>query len=206
MARRPLLTYTLILTNTAVFLWAVINGVNGALIERYAFSLPRLLAGRFETVVVAGSLHAGPAHLLYNMVFLLIFGTACERAFGRLRTAAIYLSGLVAGSLFFAMLFADAKAVGASGAVFAVMAAAMLVDPRRPLHPRLPLPIGFIGVAYLIPALANAFETASGVANIAHVGGAVAGGILAYAWRPRQVARSVWVVLGFAALLFVLGL
>lgn len=206
MRSRPLLTYLLILLNTAVFVGASLYGMNHALIEQYAVSLTRLQAGRFETAILAGFLHAGPAHIAYNMVFLLIFGGACERLFGAARTLTLYLAGLLAGSGFFVVISPYARAVGASGAVFAVMAAAMLVDPRRPLHTRLPLPLGFIAVAYIIPAVLNAFDAGSGIANIAHVGGAVAGGLLAYQWKPGQGSRGIWVVLGFVVMLLVLGL
>lgn len=206
MPRRPFLTYLLVTVNTAIFVGASLYDINHLLIAEYAVGLSRVLGGRLETVLVAGFIHGGLTHIVYNMTFLLIFGSACERLFGTFRTLTIYVAGLLLGSGFFLLLFPYARAVGASGAVFAVMAAVMLVDPRRPLHPRLPLPLGFIGVAYLLPAAFNAFETGSGIANIAHIGGAVAGGLLAYHWQPEHVSRGIWVVAGFAALLVALGL
>lgn len=203
--RRPTVTGTLIAVNVAVFLGAVLTGTHAALIERFGFVGALVAGGDVGRAIVSGFLHTDAAHLLYNMLFLGVFGAACEEELGPWRTVLVYAAGLFAGELFFALLFPAASAVGSSGAVFALLMAGILVEPGRPVHPRVPFPVSILGVVYLLPAAANAFSLADNVANIAHVGGAVAGGVLAFRWEPRKAREGLWVAVALALLVLALG-
>ncbi len=195
----------LILVNVAVFIAAVATGSHAALLERYGFVAVAVAAGDVGRAVVSGFLHTGVPHLTYNMVFLWLFGRACEEEFGPGRTVLVYAAGLLGGEVFFAALFPSSSAVGASGAVFAIMTLAVLVEPGRPVHPRVPLPISLLGAVYLVPAVMSATTLAGDVAHIAHVGGAVAGGLLAFRWEPDRAEDGLWVVVGLAMLVAALG-
>lgn len=202
---RARLTNGLIAVNVTVFVGSAIYGVHGSLLAVYAFSRSALLQYDIAAILVSGFLHTGIAHLLYNMLFLFLFGRAAEDEFGWWRLLALYIAGMIGGSLFFAALFPGKTAVGASGAIFGIMAAIMLVEPGKPILEDLPLPVGLLGVAYLIPAVANAFSLANNTANIAHVGGAVTGALLAFLWEPERARHGVWAVIGFALLIAALG-
>lgn len=198
-------TALLAAANVLVFAGGVALGVHGWLVERAAFALGPVLTGEYGRILASGFVHAGPAHLTYNAVFLVLFGRACEEVFGGPRTLAIYLAGVVAGAVAFGVLFPSASAIGASGGVFGLMAAGMLVEPGRPVHRTvLPLPISLVAVVYLLPAVGNAFDLAGNVANIAHVGGAVAGSALAFMWERERAEKGLWAVIGFTVLVLAL--
>lgn len=207
MARDLHATDVLVAANVAVFVGGLATGRYGAIVDAYAFSVPAFLSGAWHRAVTGAFLHSGLPHLVYNMIFLGIFGRACEEEFGPWRTVAVYAAGMLSGNLFFAVLFPAESAIGASGAVFGLMAAGTLVEPGRPAHERfIPFPLALIAAAYLIPALGNAFNLGGNVANIAHVGGAAAGSLLAFAWAPDRARRGAVAVLGFTLLVLGLGL
>lgn len=198
-------TMLLASVNVLVFAAGVALGLHSWLVERSAFALDPFLAGEYGRIIASGFVHAGPLHLLYNLLFLVLFGRACEEVFGGVRTLLIYLTGVVAGAAAFGALFPGSSAIGASGGVFGLMAAGMLVEPGRPVHETfLPLPISLVAVVYLLPAVGNAFDLAGNVANIAHVGGAVAGSALAFLWERERAEKGVWAVLGFTVLVLAL--
>lgn len=181
--RRPV-TGTLLGINVGVFLAGVVTGAHPVIVDAVAFGYARLVALDVTSLLLSGFVHTDLIHLAYNAVFLWIFGAACEDEIGGWRTLAIYGTGSVSGMLLFAAVFPGEVAVGASGAVFGLMAAAVVTEPGRPIVEGTDaLPVGVLAIVYLVPAVANAFSLAGNVANIAHVGGAVAGAVLAWCWR-----------------------
>jgi membrane associated rhomboid family serine protease len=86
-------------------------------------------------------LHADWAHLLGNLVFLLIFGLPAERAMGSWRFLALFLLGGAAANLaaMFTISAPDRVIIGASGAVSAVIGAYLALFPRAKLGVVLPL-------------------------------------------------------------------
>jgi membrane associated rhomboid family serine protease len=148
-------------------------------------------------------LHADWAHLLGNLVFLLIFGLPAERAMGPWRFLLLFLLGGAAANLV-AVLFAgtpDSLIIGASGAVSAVIGAYLALFPRARLGVVLPLGlflefvrapasllIGIwvllqVGFAYIGPAFGE-------VAWSAHVAGFLFGMLFALVAR-RGIARRL---------------
>lgn len=148
-------------------------------------------------------LHADWAHLLGNLVFLLIFGLPGERAMGAWRFLALFLVGGAVANLV-AVLFAgtpDRLIIGASGAVSAVIGAYLALFPRARLGVVVPLGlflefvrapasllIGIwallqIGFAYIGPAFGE-------VAWSAHIGGFLFGVLFALAAR-RGIAKRL---------------
>ena len=69
------------------------------------------------------TLHAGWAHLTFNTLVQVLVGLPLEMVHGSLRVACIYLAGVVAGSLGSSVLDADVYLVGASGGIYALLAA-----------------------------------------------------------------------------------
>jgi membrane associated rhomboid family serine protease len=97
--------------------------------------------GSLLRLFTAVFLHADWAHLLGNLVFLLIFGLPAERAMGPWRFLLLFLLGGAASNLA-AVLFAgtpDRLIIGASGAVSAVIGAYLALFPRARLGVVLPL-------------------------------------------------------------------
>jgi membrane associated rhomboid family serine protease len=89
-------------------------------------------AATLLTAISSMFVHAGPLHLLGNMLFLYIFGTNVEDSMGRLRFLAFYiLGGLAALAL---QIVVDPNSlvptIGASGAITAILGGYILLYPR----------------------------------------------------------------------------
>jgi membrane associated rhomboid family serine protease len=196
-ARRitPVVTYALIVINVLFFLVELSSG--DAFIQRWSVVPQRLLAnpiGDFITVFTAMFMHGGWMHLIGNMLYLWIFGDNVEDRLGHARYTVFYfLCGIAAT---FAQVLVDPNSnipnLGASGAIAGVLGAYLLMFPRGSVRVMMgraiiPMPalivIGFWAVLQFISgfgAITTTEQTAGGgVAYMAHVGGFVAGLILA---------------------------
>jgi membrane associated rhomboid family serine protease len=170
-------------------------------------------------------MHGSWMHLLGNMWFLWLFGNNVEDAMTRPRFVAFYvISGLAAALL---QVWADPNSgipmVGASGAISGVMGAYLVLFPRVRVFTILPL--GFFITTVALPAWAMLVywmllqflggftqigSEGGGVAFWAHIGGFIAGVVLAkmfarsdrlrahvhQQWRPRRRAGSTFDVRG----------
>jgi len=84
--------------------------------------------GEWWRLVTGGFLHAGLVHLGFNMLVLWLLGSQLERALGRARFVALYVASLLAGSLGVMLVDPTAMTVGASGAIFGLMGAAVAMQ------------------------------------------------------------------------------
>jgi membrane associated rhomboid family serine protease len=98
-------------------------------------------------------MHGGWLHLILNMWTLWIFGPAMEARFGRLGFLALYLIGAAVASFthLIANLDSATPALGASGAIAAVIAAYAVIYPRESVL--LIVPIGTIFIPLWAPAI-----------------------------------------------------
>lgn len=175
----PTLSHVLIGLNVAVFLGGALSGASatggsfgGSLISDGAVFGPAIDAGEWWRLLTAGFLHAGLFHLFFNMFALWILGGLLEPAIGRLRFALVYFVSLLAGSFGALLLSPDAVTVGASGAVFGLMGAALIVMRHRGINP-MESGLGlWLGLNLLITF------TIPGISIGGHIGG-LAGGALA---------------------------
>lgn len=163
----------------AVFAGQAAAGVLGVGLPAFALSLP--LGTRPWTLVLATYAHAGVAHLLANLLALLVVGFVVERGTTRLRFHAFFIvTGALAGvaELLVAALFGRSVAViGASGAVFALLGYALAgnrvvgtVGKRVRLDRSLTLGL-YVALAVLV-TLATA---GPGLALVAHFTGLLLG-------------------------------
>ncbi|MFO8015687.1 MAG: rhomboid family intramembrane serine protease [Candidatus Woesearchaeota archaeon] len=115
-------------------------------------------------------LHAGPAHLLFNMYVLFIFGPLVEDRIGSRRFLLVYLlSGLIAALL--STFFYEA-ALGASGAIMGIIGVTIMILPDLQVLFLFAIPMS-MRTAGIILAAVDIFGifTPTGVANIAHLAG-----------------------------------
>lgn len=133
-------------------------------------------------------LHFGISHLMNNMLVLFVLGSRLERAVGKLHFLAVYLFGGTAANII--SMFLELKtgeysvSAGASGAVFAVMGAMIYIVLRN----RGRLEDLTVRQILIMAAFSLYFGfTSTGVDNAAHVGGILAGLILAaLLYHPRR--------------------
>jgi len=149
-------------------------------------------------------LHVSASHLFFNMIGLYFFGKVLEKEVPRSWFLAIYFIGGLLGNLAFGATGAGLVA-GASGCVFAVMGAAMLLNPVRKTHALvIPLPLGMVAVLYVLAEVFVSFfdATLGGVAHMAHLGGLLTGTVFAFFHNTRRALKGS-LVLGVCLLLLV---
>lgn len=136
-------TQMLIVVNVIVFLWEVLDGVQlggggGGWVFVHGVLYGPLMSGPYHQywrLLTSGFLHASIIHIGFNMFSLWFVGRSLEPAIGRAYFAAIYFSSLLAGS-FGALWFTPlSPTLGASGAIFGVFGALIMVAHAR----RIPL-------------------------------------------------------------------
>jgi membrane associated rhomboid family serine protease len=203
-AGAPVLTYVLIATNVLVF---VLQMALGNLERQLALWSPAVADGQLYRLVTSVFVHYGPTHLLLNMWALYVVGPPLEMLLGRLRFGALYaLSGL-GGSVLVYLLTFNVMTAGASGAVFGLFGATLVVAKRLSLDLRWVVAVIVINLVFtfLAPAVSS-----QRISWQAHVGGLVTGALVAaaYVYAPRerrnliQAAVTIVVLAGFAALIW----
>ena len=144
----------------------------------------RVDGGQVHRAVTSALLHGGVIHLAFNMYALFLFGPELERRFGSAPFALLYVASAAAGGLAF-QISADARlAVGASGAIFGLFGAYLMlgflardtVGGRAMLNQLLPLLLLNLALPLFIPRIAWQ----------AHLGGLVAGAIIMFVWRQLE--------------------
>lgn len=188
-------TWIIILINIIVFL---LVRLNPKLVLDYA-TIPILTVTFTQPYRILTSMfiHYDILHLFFNMFALFIFGPDIEKVLGKPRYLALYFtSGFMAAIIhaYYIFLFFPVRtllttpAIGASGAIYGVMAAYGVLFPTRRL-------IAFIGFPIMAPAIIVIIVLAliqtlyaflapySQVAYAAHVGGFIAGLIMTFIFR-----------------------
>ncbi len=173
---RPLVTLTIIGVAVLAFLPSLANGSgmldgSNALAEDLALFGPLVAFGEWWRLLTSGFVHYGLMHLLFNMAILYQLGSQLEPALGRFRFGLIYVAGLLGGSLGALALSPLALTGGASGAVFGLMAASLVVLHSRGANLRqsgLPtLLVVNLLITFVVP----------GISIGGHLGGLVGGGL-----------------------------
>ena len=140
--------------------------------------------GQYYRLFTAMFLHFGAAHLLQNMLVLMLIGTRMEHAIGKVRYLVLYLgSGLFASvfSLYFTLRVSGDVAAGASGAIFGIMGGIVMLLLKDTISgkKRYFKEIGLTGILFMIFCAASYGFTSTGIDNAAHMGGLVSGFLLA---------------------------
>jgi membrane associated rhomboid family serine protease len=115
----------------------------------------------------------GLTHILFNMLFLWMFGTEVERAWGTRAFLRYYFVCGIGGALTTSLLFWNSTTIGASGAVFGVMLAYGMMFPNRQILFWFLFPMRAISFVLLCIGieLFSLLSIEDGVAHIAHLGG-----------------------------------
>ncbi len=150
-----------------------------------AFSEYALLHGAYYTIITGLFVHANYVHLAGNMLFLYIFGNSLEDEMGGRRTCAVFFAGGILSFLFSIPVYPGARMVGASAAIFSVMAALLLV--RKPefslsfISPTGPLIIVF----FFFNILAIRNGDTGNVAYLSHAIGFIIGLFFGSQWNKK---------------------
>lgn len=209
--RTPYVTRLLIVVNVAVFAAYWFGLGSDAAVARFFMTwgvIPaRIVFGDgYWTVPTSMFLHGGWMHLLGNMLFLHVFGDNLEDRMGHGRFVLFYFGAGVAAAL--AQIGADPASgvpmVGASGAIAGVLGGYLLLYPKARVDVVFVFVIFFkvfpvpawltLGVWFGLQLFSGATTPtdAGGVAYWAHVGGFVAGLVLAFPTFLRSGGTRFW--------------
>ncbi|HEY3192679.1 MAG TPA: rhomboid family intramembrane serine protease [Solirubrobacterales bacterium] len=172
-------TIALIAINAIVFLAELLGGglggINGGgtLIHDAGLRGPEIANGDWWRVITGGFLHAGFLHLLLNMYVLYVAGSILEPGIGTPRFLGIYFVSLIAGSLGALIVDPNTVTVGASGAIFGLMAAVIVVARGRGVE-QLASQFGLFVVLNLVLTF-----SIPGISVAGHVGGLIGGAVAA---------------------------
>ena len=155
--------------------------------------LPGVADGAWWQPLTSAFTHEQPLHIAFNMFALYLFGPQLELFFGRARFLALYLISALTGSAL--VLWATppyTSTLGASGAIFGLMGALLVVS--------LKIRVNVQGILVLIAVNFLMTATISNISWQGHVGGFVGGVVVAaiLVYAPRR-ARTPVQVAGLAA-------
>jgi membrane associated rhomboid family serine protease len=187
-ASGPVVTQLLVAINIGVFLAALLlggqlDGTGSPLYENGVLFGPAVADGDWWRLVTAMFLHYGLFHLGVNMLVLWIIGPPLEDYFGHWRYALVYLASGLAGSAGALVVSPNSLTVGASGAIWGIMGAALVLEARRIWV--------FGGQAMGLVAFNLVFTlafglTGGGVSIGGHIGGLIGGGLCALAFSSLR--------------------
>lgn len=212
----PFVNWMLIILNLAVFLFIASRGrfadawvvTFGLVPARFLFHLD---LGNLLTLLTSMFLHGGWAHLLSNLLALWIFGDNVEDRMGSRRYLIFYLTcGVVAALVHIAFNpTSPIPTIGASGAISGVLAAYLIYFPTARVITLVPLfflpwfveipALVYLGLWFLsqlfngLFAIVTEAQALGGVAWWAHIGGFVAGLVLAPLFARRRYVRRIYV-------------
>ena len=201
----PVVTYSIIAITVAVFLLQLIPGLGVTAqllfaplyVSDVAFEPWRLLSA--VLVHSTGFIF----HVLLNMYTLLIFGQLLEPMLGRGRFLALYLISGLAGSVGVVLLAApNTPVVGASGAIFGLMGAFLVIQRR--LGGNMTQLLVLVGINLVI-----GFIPGTNIAWQAHVGGLAAGALMGLIFvetrSPRRKALQIGLLVALSVVLLLLA-
>lgn len=201
-------TYLLIGIMVVIFIFEAILSLQSSaafdqLFNDYGFSLQGITELKVWTFFTSIFLHADAEHLVLNMIALFFFGRVVEEALGWKKYLMVFITSGVVGN--FAVMLsslvgimpAAIPTIGASGAIFGVLGAAMILKPfDLVFYPYLiPVPVIMVALLYAIFNIAEFFISAaygvSQIAYVAHIGGLGSGlmfGFKEEGWKKGLLA------------------
>jgi membrane associated rhomboid family serine protease len=183
----------ILLINTAVYLLSFFDAnhiifYNGAFIPSYTHELWRFLSYAF--------VHINFMHILFNMLMFWMFGTDVCKALGEKNFTALYLISAVFAAVFSIPFYAfglmgNNPVIGASGALFGVMAAYAFLFPERVILMFFIIPMKIKHAIWIFIAI-DLFmaNSGDGIAHFTHLGGVFSGYLFMLAWSKNVSLKS----------------
>jgi membrane associated rhomboid family serine protease len=170
-------TNALIALNVVVYLLQATNGGTltnpaGEVFQQGFLRADKIASGEWWRLVTNAFLHGSPIHLLFNMLMLWWFGRLLEGLLGTGRFLAVYFLSVLAGSAGALLLAPGSATIGASGAVFGILGAGLVLERHN---------INVFGGTALLIVLFNLsftlFTSASYISIGGHIGGLIGGAL-----------------------------
>ncbi len=171
---------------TAVQSRSVQNNLwSSALADSWILWAPEMTDGFGPLRAIGGMfLHIGPGHMLLNLVLLWLLGREIEGYFGPALFTVMYFVGGIGASAAVVWFDPLSPTAGASGAVYAMMAILVGLFALRGADLRAPLALIAVNIGYTFLAV--------NVSLWGHLGGLVAGALLAWPMVKAKTRRTQW--------------
>ncbi|MEI3843368.1 MULTISPECIES: rhomboid family intramembrane serine protease [unclassified Microbacterium] len=197
---RPVVTYAILAITSFIGLLQLIPGLGSAITDQLLFWTPYLYPNLFGypfepwRLLTAALVHGGFWHLGLNMLALWMIGQSLEPLIGRWRYLTLYVLSALGGSVAVALIAPGTATVGASGAVFGLMAALLVIGRH----------FGANVTGILVILLINlviGFVPGFNVAWQAHLGGAITGALIGLVYAVlRRPTQRVWQIVSLAGI------
>ncbi|MBE6152307.1 MAG: rhomboid family intramembrane serine protease [Firmicutes bacterium] len=174
-AKKPMVTYSLIIINILIFLAMYLFG-NGSedayTLLKFGANFKILIkGGEYYRLLSSAFLHIGFLHLIFNNYALYVIGSQLESFLGKAKFLIVYIFSAVCGNLM-SMIFSTGISAGASGAIFGLLGALLYFGYNYRVYlgsviksQIIPLIILNLGIGFITP----------GIDNAAHIGGLLGG-------------------------------
>lgn len=195
----PVVTYTILALCWLMGVITIPGGDDSFMLRLYHYGAKdnaAITAGEYWRLLTVAFLHGGYLHLAVNSWSLFQLGSVLEPAIGRVRFLATYFVSAVTGGLA-SWAFSPALGVGASGAIFGLMGAAVYLSWRGRTA-RLPSSLTSTLVAWAAVNLMLGFSIPT-IDNAAHIGGLL-GGLACGVVLVSDLVAWPFIVAGFATL------
>lgn len=210
---RPIVTQVIVAITALVYLIQLIPGAGEVVTAALRLWPPLLypglfpqLGGAFEPwrLLTVALVHSSFLHLGLNMLVLWMIGQSLEPLLGRRRYLALYLLSALGGSVAVVLLSFVTPVVGASGAIFGLFGALLVIGRH--------VGANITGIAIVLGInLVIGFIPGFNVSWQAHLGGLITGAVVAFVYtrtraprqRTLQIALLAAVTAGLVALLLV---
>ena len=174
-AKKPMVTYSLIIINILIFLAMYLFG-NGSedayTLLKFGANFKILIkGGEYYRLLSSAFLHIGFLHLIFNNYALYVIGSQLESFLGKAKFLIVYIFSAVCGNLM-SMIFSTGISAGASGAIFGLLGSLLYFGYNYRVYlgsviksQIIPLIILNLGIGFITP----------GIDNAAHIGGLLGG-------------------------------
>lgn len=147
-------------------------------LSRFAlYSDPSLFRG--YQLITHMLLHQNLSHLISNLILFIIVAPVVENYLGdNFKFTKLYLYSGMVGALAQLIAFnGSAALIGASGAIYGVLGACLLMDPKHSIKIfRIKVPMLLIGALLIIPEIVSCFSPEmDGIGHFCHIGGLLTG-------------------------------
>ena len=150
-------------------------------------------SGQFNVyqLITYGFLHGNLSHLIFNMIPLFMFGRVLENTWGSKRFLNYYLLTVIGAGIVQLILGGFSVTIGASGAVFGLLAGFGILFPNTPLFllfPPIPIKAKYFVIGYCLIELFLGGIAIQGdtIAHFAHLGGAIMGFLIIKYWQKNN--------------------
>lgn len=159
---------------TAILSGNIVDSDIRALLILGANERDLVFSGQYYRLLTSMFLHGGIVHLLVNMYSLSAIGPAIEKIYGKFKYILIYFFGGIISSIF-SCIFTRAVSIGASGAIFALLGAILIVAIRTKDKYGNGMLKEIISVVIINIAVGL---SSPNIDNFAHIGGFLGGSLL----------------------------